>query len=509
MSEISSLEDRPTTGNASVGGAGPDKNGGPDSATLNQRARSGIKLLLGRQFLLQILTFGGGVILARVLDPAAFGLYAIATFVVTTIALFGDFGLSPLLIQRKEEIAPLDLQVGFTLQQIITTAVVAILWFTAPSLATLYPKAPPETVWLIRALAFTLYLSSWRTMSALQLERHMSYGAMARVEIVEGTLYQALAVILALAGWGVWSFIWAAVARGVVGGLLLYAASPWKVQFRFDRKVARDILRFGFPFQLQMLSNQLSNWVTPLFVGSLIGPTAVGYLTWASSNGKKPLLLVDNVMRVAFPHFSRLQANPVEMERLMGRYLAWLLVPSGLWLGVLLTAGQPIVETIYTAKWSAAVPALILSAAALFFDVFGWVIATGLNSVGKVHFITRIALLRSVAHLVLSIPFVYFFGYNGVPSALLIASALSIPWIVQGLAPGAAGRLYSAIAWMILPLTVSIALGSAVHSVAVAALPRAIITGGLVTVVYGLLIWVRSPEWFKQPLLRAIRSTLA
>src|SRR4051794_12855689 len=88
-------------------------------SNLNRQAKRGIKLLLGRQVLLQILTLGGGIILARTLTPAEFGLYAIATFVVSTISLFGDFGLSPLLIQRKQEISARDLQVGFTLQQII------------------------------------------------------------------------------------------------------------------------------------------------------------------------------------------------------------------------------------------------------------------------------------------------------------------------------------------------------------------------------------------------------
>jgi O-antigen/teichoic acid export membrane protein len=278
---------------------------------------------------------------------------------------------------------------------------------------------------------------------------------------------------------------------------------------RFDRAIARDLIHYGFPFQLQMLANQLSNWATPLLVGTLIGPTAVGYLTWASSNGKKPLMLVDNIMRVAFPHFSRLQADPAEMERIMGRYLAWLLVPAGLWFGVLLTAGGPIVQTIYTAKWSAAVPALILSAAGLFFDVIGWVIATGLNSTGRVHFITRIVLLRSVAHVALCFPLVYLFGYNGVPAALLLASALSIPWIVLALSPGASGRLFAAVRWMLLPLLGSVALGLAMQALALPAPARAFMVGGLVTLLYAAAVWWCAPGWFKAPILARLQPRVA
>ena len=475
-----------------------------DTAGLNQRARRGVKLLLGRQVILQLLTFGGGVILARVLDPAEFGLYAIATFLVGTIAMFGDFGLSPLLIQRKEQIKPTDLQVGFTLQQIVTTVVVAILWFSAPLLASLYPKAPPETIWLIRALAFTLYLSSWRTIGALQLERDLKYGAMARVEVVEGILYQSIAVILALLGFGVWSFICATVARASVGGLLLYLASPWKMQFHFDRKVARELLHYGFPFQLQVLANQLSNWATPLLVGSLIGPTAVGYLTWASSNGKKPLILVDNVMRVAFPHFSRLQHSHDELHHIIGRYITCLVLPAGVWFAVLLTSGESIVRLIYTDKWIDAVPALILFASALAFDVIGWVISTGLTSIGIVAFPARIVLIRSVIALGLSVPLVASIGYNGVPLAMLIAAAITVPVMLFRMGKGVLDRITRDACWVILPIICSIAVGYLLKTLPAFPWHYPILSAGIVTSVYCIVTWMASPHWFRSLCTRTL-----
>jgi O-antigen/teichoic acid export membrane protein len=270
--------------------------------TTHQRARRGVKLLMGRQLFVQIITFATGIVLARALDPAEFGLYAIASFLVGAFALFGDFGLAPSLVQRKEQITELDLRVGFSLQQITTTVVVVLLLIAAPWLASLYPKAPPGTDWLVRALAFSLYLTSWRSMSVLQLERVLRYERLAWVEVIEVLAFQVMAVLMALNGYGVWSFVVAALVRGIVGTGLAFAAAPWRVRFAFDRTVARRILRFGAPFQLQSVIHQLGGWVTPLFVGTLIGPGAVGYLTWASSNGRKPLMLVDNVMRVAFPH---------------------------------------------------------------------------------------------------------------------------------------------------------------------------------------------------------------
>ena len=84
---------------------------------VHKRAKEGIRLLLVRQVFLQVFTFAGGIILARVLDPADFGVFGITTFLVNIVALFADFGMTPAPIQRKKDISDHDLQVGFTMNE--------------------------------------------------------------------------------------------------------------------------------------------------------------------------------------------------------------------------------------------------------------------------------------------------------------------------------------------------------------------------------------------------------
>jgi O-antigen/teichoic acid export membrane protein len=463
--------------------------------TTHQRARRGIKLLMGRQVIVLILTFGAGIVLARALDPAEFGLYAIASFLVSAFALFGDFGLAPSLIQRKKEITELDLRVGFTLQQITTTVVVVLLLIAAPWLASLYPKAPPGTDWLVRALAFSLYLTSWRSMSVLQLERALKYDRLARVEVMEALIFQVVAVLMALNGYGVWSFVMAALVRGVVGAVLVFASAPWRVRLDLDRTVAASILRFGAPFQLQAIANQLGGWITPLFVGSLIGPGAVGYLTWASSNGKKPLMLVDNVMRVAFPHLARIQEDHAEVERTLTRYLTYLLCAAGLWFSLLATAGPAVVTVLYTAKWSAAVPALIMYAAVVPLDVLSWVIGVALNATGKVAFTSWIVVARTVAHIGLGVPLTLLVGFNGVPIAILVSSAASIPWILRGLGPGAPARVMRPLLWLVIPVLAATGIGLLCRGIGLPIALRGALIMGVVLAVYAVATWITAPAW--------------
>ena len=58
---------------------------------------SGVQTVLGR-----IVTFGGQLLLAYLLAPADFGLFAMATAVSAIILQFQDIGLGQVLLQRRE-----------------------------------------------------------------------------------------------------------------------------------------------------------------------------------------------------------------------------------------------------------------------------------------------------------------------------------------------------------------------------------------------------------------------
>ncbi len=436
------------------GDAPPDK-----YREINRKAKRGIKTMMGRQVILQGLTFGGGIVLARILDPATFGFYTIITFLVTVFGMLGNFGLAPSLVQRRGEIEERDLRIAFTMQQGLITLVVIALMISAPFLVSIYPAAPDSAALMLRAMAFTLYLTSWRTMSKLQLERNMSFDKIARVEIVETLIYQALAVVLALLGWGIWSFIVAALVRGAVGTLLSFLYAPWQVRFAYDHQIAMGLLRFGLPFQAEAITHSASAWATPLLVGTFIGPQAVGFLTFASSNGRKPLILAESFISVSFPHFSRLQDDLPEVERILVRYLTYLLLAAGLWSAILVVAGGPLVELIYGSKWRPSEHALVIFSVAMSTDVVMRLVSVALTALGRVKIAWSRTATRTAAQVLLSLPALYFFGFNGMPFSYLVAMTITMPFLFTALGEGAMKRVMGPVIWIALPWIVSCACG--------------------------------------------------
>src|SRR5688572_16914212 len=118
----------------------------PATREVHERAQRSLWLVLSRQVLVALLTFASGIVLARTLAPADFGVFAIATFVVVFVGMIADLGLHAALIQRSTDLSTHDLRAAFTVQQMAATVAIALLWPAAAWLPAIYPQASPELV---------------------------------------------------------------------------------------------------------------------------------------------------------------------------------------------------------------------------------------------------------------------------------------------------------------------------------------------------------------------------
>src|SRR5258708_26667302 len=123
--------------------------------TLPTRAARGAVALLMRSVAVKLFSVVGGVVLARILTPREFGIYAIAAFCVTFFALFSDVGLGAAIIQQREAPTRDELQTVFTLQLLLAGTLVAIGLAVAAPVAAAY-HLPSSGASLIRALLSTL-----------------------------------------------------------------------------------------------------------------------------------------------------------------------------------------------------------------------------------------------------------------------------------------------------------------------------------------------------------------
>jgi PST family polysaccharide transporter len=458
--------------------------------------------MVGGQTLVALLAFASGVVLARRLSPADFGVFAISTFVVVFVGMIADLGLHAGLIQRPAELTTHDLRAAFTVQQVAAAVAFVALWQLTSVLPKLYPAASPALVTLVRIMSADLFLLSWCRPSEALLERSLRYDRLVPIDIAVTSVYAVSAIILALAGVGVLSFGIAWVAGTVTRLVLLGRVAPWSVGFAWDMTVAKSVLRVGVPLQLSRVVAQAQYWITPTLVAATLGSAAAGLLQWAAGNGRKPLDLLEYLARVSLPHFSRLQHDAREVAETLSRYLTGFILASALWLVVLAVAGADIVRWIYTDRWLPAVPAMILFAAVSVLASTRLIVTTALAGVGRTALIGRVAIGSAVATIVASVVFVRALGEIGVPLGQLAGAAVALPFLVAGLGSGAGALVLRAVRTAVVPVAVAVVTGLATISLPLAPPGRGVLASLVMVVSFVTAMWLTGPRWLRSVPMR-------
>lgn len=395
---------------------------------IKKKSLSGVGSLIRRQIFIKIIVFFANILLARILAPQIFGIYAIVSFVVQFFSTFGDIGLGAALIQKKGELSKEELSTTFWFQQILVWIVAGLTIAAAPFALKIYPDLPPAGVWLIRAMAFAFLFTSLKTVPAILLERNLNFNRIAWVDIAESLVFQAATISFALAGFEVWSFVIAAIIRGIFGAVFIYALSAWRPTLDFNFKSVKALVKFGLPYQGSSVMSFLKDAVAPLFIGAYAGAAAVGYVNWARTFAFAPLMLTESFGRVAFPAFSRIQHDKALLKKVVERSIRCITLVMFPLTVILLTLGTEITRVIFTEKWMPGITAFYFYCTSpgmigIFLPLYSAII-----SLGKSRVLLVLTIMLILMEWGLGVPFIIYFGFNGVAMTQPLTATL-FSWI--------------------------------------------------------------------------------
>lgn len=398
---------------------------------VKKRAVSGVVTLTGRTFFLQLIALVATFLLTVFLNPQQYGVFFLVSAVVNFFAYFSDVGLAAALIQKREVVSKDDLRTTFTVQTSLVGILLLLLFLITPLLKNWYGFAQ-EGVWLLWALGFSLLLSSLKTIPSVLLERRLDFNKLIIPQIVETILFNVVAVYLAWQGWGITSFTVAVVVRALSGLFLIYLLQPWMPGFTFSKESLSRLLRFGLPYQVNTFLAVVKDDGITVVLGSILGPAGIGLLGWAQKWGYAPLrFFMDQVIKVTFPAFSRMQDNREELSRAVSRsifFICLLVFPS--LVGLILVA--PLLTEIIPKyeKWQ---PALI--ALSLFSINAAWAAVTTpltnlLNAVGKITITFKLMIMWTLLTWIFVPGLAFFAGVTGAALGAAIVGTSSIVGIV-------------------------------------------------------------------------------
>ena len=355
--------------------------GAPAQPSVRRRALGGVLSLAGRDVALKLLAFGGWVVLARLLDPATFGLFAVASFALSVFALFSQLGLGASVVRDRGEVDRRRLDALFTLQLALVAGFALLMAAAAPLLAMAAGNA--SMGWLVGALAAALLLLSLRSVPAAMQERDLAYGSPVLADIVTQLAFWTVAIGGAWAGWGIWSVVASVLASSALGTAVLLVRTRWRPVLNFEWRAVRGEAMFGLMYASQSLAHFAKYAMLPVLGGPLYGGTAVGYLTWAHQVAALPVQMAQPVSRVAYPALAHLQHSGAEFARLATDTLGWTCRLTFPVFAVLIGLAPQVTEYVYGEQWLPAVSTLVLLSASMALGVPVSLLVPALYSLGR------------------------------------------------------------------------------------------------------------------------------
>lgn len=383
-----------------------------DSKQVAQKAVQGAVALGIRQVFVQGMNILGSILLARMLSPSEFGLYAIMLFFIAFLGALGGTGLAAGLIRQQNPPDEYDYKTVFTAQQLLVVFLAIVLWVAAPALTAAY-RLPPDHAWLFRLVALSLLITSFMVVPQVRLERRLAFDQLALVEIAQAFTFNAVAVFLAWRGLGPLSFSIALLLRALVGAILANWLSPWKIGWRWDWQRVKSHLGFGIFLQGGQVVSLLKDSITPVFVGLYLGTESVGHINWAQMVANYTVLALMVFQRLYMPAFARLQHDREALIRFVERVLFatnTLVAPiSALTVALI----EPITRLVFGEKWLVALPIFYLLVLANLVVASSTPLQGLLNALGHSRTTFAFTLLWAAVTWVLGLPLIYWYGALG------------------------------------------------------------------------------------------------
>jgi O-antigen/teichoic acid export membrane protein len=332
---------------------------------LGQSIRAGAKWLIIGKAGTRFLELVYGVILARLLVPADFGMIVTIGVFTGFVGMLATGGMGQSLIRAKEADES-DFTAVFTLQLALGILVYSGFFVAAPWFAEYFGN--PLYTDLIRVSTIVFLMRPFAYIRASWLSREMQFKKRSMIDVANGALTGVASVLMAWFGLGVWSLTLSGLIGALSNNILLARITPLRLRLNLDFSIIRKHGAFGFKITANDFLSYLTRESKNLIISKLAGPAFLGLFNKADSLARIPnQLIVPATIEPVFRAMSKVQDDLDQTKYLFYRTITLFMVYTtpiyiGLW-----WVAEPFIGVVYGEKWvPAAGPLAILVLAGVF-----------------------------------------------------------------------------------------------------------------------------------------------
>ena len=365
-------------------------------------------------------------ITSRALDPAAFGLVALAVTISSLASVIAPSGFGEAIVQRTE-VGAAHLNTVFWL--CTGAGVLAMAISAVVSLPVARHLGEPLLLALIPAVSTKAIFDMAAVTPMAILTRRMSFHLVAVRTAVASVVAGGVCLGLLWAGWGLWALALSQVAASAANSIGAFAAAKWKPEFKFSVPALNELKRYGvFASGTKVLG---VIYPDQLLIGLMLGPFALGIFSFSRRifqifND----LIAGALSSVAHSFLSSLQD---QKEKVKDAFLIVTYLSSATAFAVfggIAATSRELIPTVFGSEWVVSLWSVRAFCVIGLISSIGFVQAALINSQGHARWWFFYQLLKQVV-LLAAVVIVSQFGVSAVVWAMAIASIVIWPLTVM------------------------------------------------------------------------------
>jgi len=297
----------------------------------------------------QVLGLLFGIILARKLSQADYGLVGMLAIFSAIAACMQEGGFIAAL-NRKKEVTQRDYNAVFWMSILTSIFFYLLFWFTAPLIAEFYNE--PRLVSLARYSFLSFLFVSFSIAPRAYIFRNMMVRQSSIIALVSMALSGIVGIVMAYEGYAYWGLATQTIVFTFSVSVLNYWFSGWRPSFHIDLRPIKEIIGFSSKLIVTNIVTAVNTNYLSVLLGRFYDATDVGNFTQANKWNTMGHSLITNMLySIAQPVLTKTE-NDVERQkqvfRKLLRFTAFISFPAMFTLSLI---SQEFIVILITEKW--------------------------------------------------------------------------------------------------------------------------------------------------------------
>ena len=299
------------------------------------------------------ITFLIGVILARILSPAEFGLIGMITIFIAVSNSIVDSGFSSALI-RKVKPMDIDYNTVFYFNLCLGIGLYLILFFSAPAVSRFFKE--PSLIAIMRVMGTILIINAFGIVQRSLLVKEVDFKTQTKISLIASIISGFVGITMALKGFGVWSLVGQQISRQLLNSIFLWVFNTWRPALEFSKESFHELFGFGLKLMIADIINTIYNNIYFLIIGKFYSAAQLGQYTRADQfNSIFSSNLTNVVQRVSYPVLCSIQDDDERLKSTYQRVIKTTMLVAFTSMLSLAAIAKPLILILIGEKWLPAV----------------------------------------------------------------------------------------------------------------------------------------------------------